>query len=205
MTVPVMQFEANARSCGHCGDGLRKRKTESTKTFAMRRYCSRTCAIRSGFGRPVAQRLIDYRVIVPSTECWEWSGCRNPKGYGRTSRTPAFAHECLVHRLSWIINRGEIPAGLHVLHRCDNPPCFNPGHLFLGTNQDNNDDKIAKGRVSKPIGILNPRAKLTEDDVLAIRVDERSATTLARIYGVAPPTITRIRTGTGWRRLGEAE
>lgn len=78
-------------------------------------------------------------------ECWEWSTRTNyhPMGY---ERMRVEGRQWMVHRLSWVIHNGPIPAGLCVLHRCDNPPCVNPAHLFLGTNLDNNRDRDAKGR-----------------------------------------------------------
>lgn len=87
---------------------------------------------------------------VEKTEhCWTWSGAKNRRGYGwlhngsRTTRKPMRAH-----RASWEIHFGKIPDGLWVLHRCDNPPCVRPDHLFLGTRTDNMRDCAAKGRVS---------------------------------------------------------
>lgn len=78
-------------------------------------------------------------------ECWEWTASRTPQGYGKIGRrkgeSPAIAS-----RVSWEMHNGPIPDGLHVLHRCDNPPCVNPAHLFLGTNADNQRDMRAKGR-----------------------------------------------------------
>jgi hypothetical protein len=79
--------------------------------------------------------------------CWEWQASRNSSGYGwfrfgpQGSRTPTGAH-----RVSYVLTKGPIPEGMQVLHRCDNPPCVNPSHLFLGTNDDNHADKVAKGR-----------------------------------------------------------
>jgi hypothetical protein len=87
---------------------------------------------------------IKQRSIQTPTGCWEWNGARTSAGYGEISRGGKVRY---VHRLSWEIHRSPIPKGQHVLHRCDNPPCWNPDHLFLGTNQDNTDDKIAKGRM----------------------------------------------------------
>lgn len=78
-----------------------------------------------------------------SAACWLWLASRNPDGYGHF-----FYNDSIVaaHRVSWMMHRGEIPAGLNVLHKCDNPKCVNPAHLFLGTHQDNADDKMKKGR-----------------------------------------------------------
>jgi len=71
--------------------------------------------------------------------------------------------------MAWTVCRGEIPPGLHVLHRCDNPPCVNPAHLFLGTAYDNNRDRAAKGRSAPLRGEKNGQAKLTEEGVVLIR------------------------------------
>lgn len=181
---------------------MEKRRSETRTTFAARQYCSRTCAIRAVHGRPMMHRLATYRAENLTTGCWEWTACRNSKGYGRTARTPEFGRECLVHRLSWLLHRGAIPAGTLVLHHCDNPSCFNPDHLFLGTNADNVADKVKKGRGARLSGANNPRAKLSELDVAAIRADSRPIKTLADMYNVAAPTIARIRNGTGWRPAG---
>lgn len=76
-------------------------------------------------------------------ECWEWLGRLSYKGYGRITW---YGKEETTNRVSWKIHKGPIPDGLHVLHKCDNPPCVNPNHLFLGTNDDNVKDKMEKGR-----------------------------------------------------------
>lgn len=75
--------------------------------------------------------------------CWEWTGCRNGDGYGEIlrDRRPQKAH-----RIAWELTHGPIPGGSHVLHRCDNPPCCNQEHLWLGTPLDNARDKERKGR-----------------------------------------------------------
>lgn len=79
-------------------------------------------------------------------ECWPWVAYRHGAGYGRINRGPAKAGQVFAHRVSWEIHYGSIPDGLYVLHRCDNPPCQNPAHLFVGTTADNMRDKVAKGR-----------------------------------------------------------
>ena len=105
----------------------------------------RTGDLRSPAIRPrrasLDERLAQF-VIQPSG-CWEWTGSKNDKGYGRVY---ADRDEKRAHRAMWEQAHGPVPDGLWVLHRCDNPPCVNPDHLFLGTPLDNVRDMMAKGR-----------------------------------------------------------
>lgn len=78
-----------------------------------------------------------------NSNCIVWDGYVNEKGYGRRHYNGKF---WLVHRLEWTMINGDIPEGMGVLHKCDNPPCINIDHLFLGTNKDNVDDRVSKGR-----------------------------------------------------------
>lgn len=94
-------------------------------------------------------------------DCWKWMGNKTKKrNYGLFRQTYA-------HRFSWVLHFGEIPEGLHVLHDCDNPPCTNPFHLFLGTNLDNILDMKSKGRQNK--GEKNGSCKITEKEVRNLR------------------------------------
>lgn len=94
----------------------------------------------------LAQRYIDsfWAKVVKTEACWDWKGYKNKQGYGRMGIA---ASQCVnAHRVSWVIHSGQIPAGLFVCHRCDNPSCTRPDHLFLGTRQDNVDDMLIKKR-----------------------------------------------------------
>ena len=84
--------------------------------------------------------------VVRGPDCWNWNGGKLVEGYGRFVDRGKYV---LAHRVSWEIHNGPIPEGLCVLHRCDNPPCTNPDHLFVGTHGDNARDRAAKGRNGK--------------------------------------------------------
>ena len=97
----------------------------------------------------VAQRLANKlpRELSDPHVCWEWQGTRNKHGYG----TLTYDHRTAkAHRIAYQISFGSIPEGRQVLHYCDNPPCINPEHLFLGTAKDNVHDALRKGRMKKP-------------------------------------------------------
>jgi hypothetical protein len=107
-----------------------------------------------------------WKFAQKSKGCWKWNGEIDKDGYGRM-KLPHSKGKRLAHRASWQVHNGEIPKGLCVLHKCDNPPCVNPDHLFLGTNRDNSDDMVRKNRQAR--GSKSGRAILTESDVLKIR------------------------------------
>lgn len=141
-----------------------------------------------------------------SQNCWEWQGART-LGYGRFTLQGG-ASSSLAHRISWQLENGRIPDGLDVLHKCDNPPCVRPDHLFLGTHQDNMDDMALKGRrkSNPPIGSEHWKAILTEKDVIEIRnrYEYRgywNQYRLARKYGVRQSVICAIVNRRIWRHI----
>lgn len=135
--------------------------------------------------------------------CWPWTGCRNPQGYGYIG--DGNGKVTRPHRVAYELANGSIPAGLLVCHHCDNPPCCNPKHLFIGTHQDNADDCLRKGRnrnVPMP-GEENPQAKLTEGDVKKILAlgGTMSNRAIARHLGVTPSLIGYVLKRKIWKHI----
>jgi general stress protein YciG len=131
-------------------------------------------------------------------ECWEWTGARKDTGYGRLQIDGLRVR---AHRFAWELANGPIPAGLSVCHRCDNPPCCNPAHLFLGTPADNSRDAATKGRM--PHGERHYRAAMTSAQVVEIRrlyVRGMSLGEIARTVGVPLGSVGSV-TGGGWRAV----
>lgn len=133
-------------------------------------------------------------------DCWPWTKSLRKSGYGQCwdgRRVRA------AHRVAWELTFGPIPAGAHVCHRCDNPLCCKPAHLFLGTGADNMADMVAKGRSLR--GERHPGAKLTEEDVLEIRrlyaPPRRHGIVreIARRFGVTPSAVAAIGSGRCWQ------
>lgn len=138
------------------------------------------------------------RTVRRETGCVEWIGCTNHAGYGSMKVN---GRTMLAHRASFELNRGPIPEGQWVLHRCDNPPCVNPDHLFLGDVQANVDDMMAKGRGRKAKGVGHGAAKLTEDQVRAIRADPRKLRDIAPDYGIGKSTVGYIKSRKIWGHI----
>jgi hypothetical protein len=135
-------------------------------------------------------------------ECWEWKARRDPDGYG------VFWYDGKnrrASRMAWLSERGpEGMAGMLMCHRCDNPPCCNPAHLFLGTNTDNLRDMAAKKRSTRFLGEAHPGARITTETVLAIR--QLAATgephlSIAGRFGISQTQTSRIIKRTRWGHI----
>lgn len=136
--------------------------------------------------------------------CWLWTGATAEHGYGQICDLRPKKHLRRATHVSIEIATGRpIPRGVDVLHKCDNPPCVNPEHLFLGTPRENSADALAKGRLA--VGERHPCARLSDADVDEIRTAARDVATRARLaekFGVRPLTIWKIQTGRSRRRDG---
>lgn len=162
--------------------------------------------------RPVAERFwekVSKDGPVPAHRpelgpCWIWTGGINHQrgGYGMFALRKGVIRRS--HRIAWELANGPVSGGLWVLHRCDNPPCVRPGHLFLGTPKDNSADMEAKRRGNHPQGSKRPQARLSEADALAIRAARAQGATgaeLARQYGVHRSSIYHICQRDYWRHV----
>ena len=134
-------------------------------------------------------------------DCWEWQGRRSKDGYGKFF----FNYQHLqAHRFSWGLHFGPIPHGMLVCHHCDNPPCVNPSHLFIGTHLDNSNDKVNKGRQGPR---RSPRKSplFTSTQIREIRLlcdsKQENPYSLARSFGVSRNTIRQIVSRTSYKHV----
>lgn len=153
----------------------------------------------------IGDRLKSMIKVNPITGCWEWQGSKKI-GYGHTiigSRKNGTRHSIAAHRLAYLTWKGEIPEGYFVCHKCDNPSCINPEHLFVGTRQDNVDDRERKGRNVVKTGEEQPLAKLTKKAVKDARWEyyykRTKISVLAKMYGVSYPAMKNAIVGKTWK------
>jgi hypothetical protein len=172
------------------------------------RFCSVRCRHERARSETICRERFWERVNKDGPEhltlgkCWVWTGYRIEEGYGQLTVNN---RPCPAHRYSYELHFGKPPDSLCVCHHCDNPPCVNPAHLFLGTNQDNVDDKVAKGRCL--VGERHGRAKLSDDQVREMRRRYRprsktdGALAMAKEFGVSEPTVRQIIARRIWTHI----
>jgi hypothetical protein len=140
------------------------------------------------------------RVDKKSTdECWLWTGSFDKDGYGQM-RDGIRKIQDRGHKFSYRLHFGEIPVGMCICHKCDNPSCVNPDHLFLGSHRANQDDKMAKNRHAK--GETQGHSKLTNEQIAQIRARaNEDYKVLCSEFNVVPSTVYRIWHKQSWKHL----
>lgn len=146
--------------------------------------------------------FFDRSIPEPNSGCWIWLNADGAQGYGRMRVNGKTRN---AHRAAYeIANDTILTSDIDVCHRCDTPACVNPDHLFAGTRKENMEDCARKNRIRPPTPLMgdeSPNSKLTEDDVRAIRADNRSNRALARHYGLDKGTIAAVRKRLTWRHI----
>ena len=188
--------------CQGCGRSFTGRHNPVTEP-KREHFCSTVCRDKANHP-PILDRFWSYvDVSAESDACWSWNRGKTTAGYGSLSTRTG--HHVYAHRFMWELVNGPIPAGIEVCHRCDNPPCVNPAHLFLGTHKENMADSAQKGRAI-PGRLLTSKklARFSDDDVVLICSLVKSGWTHRRIaaqYGCEHSIITAILTGRRYKRL----
>jgi HNH endonuclease len=169
-------------------------------------FCSQSCLGKHNCRERYKDRLplIErfWSKVNKTDTCWLWTGGKNGAGYGLIILDNSKEGSMLAHRLSWEIHNEPISDGLCALHKCDNPSCVNPYHLFLGTHQDNSDDKVAKGR--SPRGETHHHSSLTEDKVREIRRlanEGKTHQSIADMFSVKREAVSKIVRRERWKHV----
>lgn len=185
------------RVCQFCGNAFDAPNHLVKRGLAL--FCSRVCSIRSRHDS-LEDRFWMYLGKKTQAGCILWAGCCNTRGYGIISGQQKVL---MAHRVSFALLVGPI-GELFVLHRCDNPPCINPSHLFLGTHRDNQEDKVKKGRNAHLKGVDNGCSKITEEQVKGIRrcySEGETLQALADKNGLSKSTVHQIIKYKSWSHI----
>ena len=145
----------------------------------------------SCFSKPAIERIKKF--LVKRDDCWIFTGRLNKQGYGTIKVGGKYGCPHHVHRIVYEFYKGKILPGLLICHKCDVKACCNPDHLFMGTQKDNMQDMIKKGRQVKTFGEKSGNHKLKKEQVDKIRVDNRKYLEIAKEYKVSKSTISGIK------------
>lgn len=175
-------------NCDFCGATMSRKPADIKRTKSN--FCSKTCT-GSYRKAEAANTFLEKGVADPESDCILWPGCKNSDGYGHLRY---LGSHTTAHRVAWMIeNDQEIPDGMSVCHSCDNPPCINPEHLFLGTHAENMWDMHRKQR--------NGNSKLDFEKACEIRATQgKTPEQIAEDYGVSRRTISAILQGKTWKK-----
>lgn len=188
------------KPCEYCGTLFTRREKERPNVFVKRRFCSYKCSTLAVQSVPIADLRDRFLQKVTKAErCWIWSACKANNGYGKTvlHGKPLSAHVA-----SYRLFKGDVPKGMVVMHKCDNPSCVNPEHLVLGTPKDNVDDMLQKGRQCCGESRANSQLKSWMIPEI-IRSNEKHAQ-IARRLGVSATAVSFARKGRTWKHITRA-
>lgn len=173
--------------------------SENKREDTCSRSCSLSLAWRSRDRRPIAERFVNK--ILIGNDCWEWTGRKDKDGYGRTRYNVKPYRSCRASKMSYELFIGPFPEGMQACHKCDNPSCVRPSHIFPGTQSDNMRDAVAKNRKQGVRGENNYHAKLTDKQVVEIKglIKEGVRVHLiAQRFNVSDSAIWNIKYGKRW-------
>jgi hypothetical protein len=173
---------------------LEKRREDNRKRMAEYRNRSANIDILDAIKN--AEAFWSRVDIKSDSECWAWTGSKTDRGYGVYAPLPGVLLRS--HRVAYALFNGQFDEGLFVCHKCDNPICCNPSHLFLGTPKDNTADMDKKGRRGDVSGKANGATKLTIEQVRAIYCDPRTNKQIAADYQIEPTLVSQIRLRKVW-------
>ena len=202
MAKPKGKWVNERKICAYCGIEFGPRANDQPCFWNKRKFCSKTCSGKAGPRAKMMDSADKFWPRVnrdvghgPNGDCWLWTGGKAHYGHGQFS----FGNRKMyAHRYSYETHKGSAD-GMDVCHTCDFPSCVNPDHLFLGTHAENMADRDAKKR--QAWGVRASSAKLTEDQVRAIRKDTRLNREIAAEYGISQPNVSNIKNRKKWANL----
>ena len=187
--------QSEKKSCKICGKDFYRDKRGSKKWWDEAKFCSRKCS--AAFGASKADKIwgsLEDRFWskvqkAGHNDCWPWIGAKRPRGYGVISKN---GKQVSATHVSLEIDGRPVPKGAWALHKCDNPNCVNPNHLYIGTAKENSRDAVVRERIKR---------KLTKEQALEIYKSGKDACKLASEYGVSEGMVYHIKTGRKWRYI----
>jgi hypothetical protein len=199
--LEILQQIPGKKSICKCQCG----NTKILPTHAVVTGAAKSCGCiesihRENYDEDIKKKILNSVEITPSG-CWEWKKAKHRQGYGNIGYKRKVM---LAHRVSWKVFKGELDDNILVCHHCDNPPCVNPDHLFLGTDRDNVNDAFKKGRIKRYKGEDHYFAKLTKEMVLEIRKlasEGMKYAEIAKKLNVKLGNISGIVTKSSWKHI----
>jgi hypothetical protein len=185
--------------CQTCGVAFMRHKSQLARGY-KNSFCSRACRDQHHRSMPMVERFDKFCIPEPNSGCYLWIG---PAQKCTENYWQARFDDKLAGRVAWQLKYGDIPPGLCVLHKCDNPMCVCPEHLFLGTRKENTMDMMRKGRNRQGIklGEAHPKATVTDDLVRAVRAFDGPPIAISRALKISRWVVYNILKNRTWRHV----